>query len=127
MAKRSVRTRGRKQTQARRRAAPAVVVTIRAFAGGALVERPVLRAAPIVRLAEEWTYTLRSRARWLDNQDLRDSIRGRALTGLEALGVTRKDLEQLATADHVEVELHEWDSGNAELAAIQKIEAAPRK
>ncbi len=123
MAKRSVRTRGRKRTQKHRRVTPPAVVTIRAFAGGVLVERSVPRDAPIVRLAEEWTYTLRSRARWLDDQALRDSIRDRALKGLESLGVTRKDVEQFATADHVEVELHEWDSANAELAGIHEAAA----
>ncbi len=122
MAKRSVRTRSRKPTR-KGRVAPPAVVTIRAFAGGALVESLVSRAAPLVRLSEEWTYVLRSRARWLDHQELRDSIRDRARTALESLGVTPEKMEQFATADHVEVELHDWDSQAAELDRIHEAAA----
>ena len=65
------------------------------------------------RLAEEWTYILRSRTRWADDADLRQSFRGRALDDLERVGVPRTFMKKLASASHVEVELHGWDPADA--------------
>ncbi len=126
MAKRSQGTRplirSSKRTP-RRTAAAQNVVTIRAYSGGTLVERAVARTAPIARLAEEWTYLLRSRARWLDDQASRDSIRERALAALESLGIDRPALERFAAADHVEIELHAPEDADARLDSIQEAAA----
>ena len=99
MAKRSGRT--RTTTRARRRAPAAVpaVVTVRAAVADGIVSTSISRKAGIVRLAEEWTYILRSRARWLDDQERRESFRDRALTGLNSLGITREQIAKFATAD----------------------------
>ena len=113
---RGPRTRaGRDATAARTRAkrpaaGPDPVVTIRFRADGALLDQSLRRDARLVRLAEEWTYRLRSRTRWADDEDLRRSLRGRALEDLESLGVRRRFLQRMASCRHVEVELHQWDA-----------------
>src|SRR5947207_14823431 len=120
VAKRSGRT--RTTTRARRRAPAAVpaVVTVRAAVADGIVSTSISRKAGIVRLAEEWTYILRSRARWLDDQERRESFRDRALTGLNSLGITREQIAKFATAHHGEVELHDWDVRNTELNRIHE-------
>jgi hypothetical protein len=97
----------------RRKPADDTVITIRAMTSAGLVEAKVLRQAAIERLAEEWTYILRSRTRWADDADLRQSFRGRALDDLERIGVPRTFMKKLASASHVEVELHGWDPADA--------------
>src|SRR5688572_368815 len=91
----------------RRKSGRTAVATIRAsIAWPRLIESHVLPAAPLGRLAEEWTYLLRSRARWVEHGDVRLSLRERALADLEQLGCTRSFVRRLATTQHVEVELH---------------------
>ena len=102
-------TRTRKKTRTRRttsRTAPNAVVTIRTLIGRSLIEGHLAANAPIVRLNEEWSYLLRSRARWVDHDHVRKSLRERALGDLEQLGFTRPFLRRLATVHHIEVELH---------------------
>lgn len=99
------------------------VVTIRALLAGRLAEVTVSRDAPFRRLSEEWTYLLRSRSRWADDQDLRAEIRERALEGLERAGVSRDFMQQLASAAHIEVELHGWNPHDAEANRIHETAA----
>jgi hypothetical protein len=122
MAKRPVRKRTKRAPRRASSAAPPVV-TIRARARGALVERTVSAKQALLRLAEEWTYVLRSRARWLDDQERRELVRNRALRALGALGITRNDVKQFGAADHVEVELHATGPQDAPLDAIQEAAA----
>lgn len=81
------------------------------------------RPAPLVRVAEEWTYVLRSRMRWSDDPDLRLGVRDRALEALERLGVRRGFVQQLASAMHVEVELHPPASADGEAARVYEAAA----
>jgi hypothetical protein len=109
--------------RARRAAVDQTVITIRTEdAHGGLLETTVSRRARLERLAEEWTYILRSRSRWADNPDVRHAFRLRALDDLERAGVPRTFMKQLASASHVEVELHRWDVADA--AANRMHEAA---
>jgi hypothetical protein len=87
-----------------------------------LVEGHVLPSAPIDRLAQEWSYLLRSRARWVDHPDVRLSLRDRALGDLEELGLSQSFVRRLATVRHVEVELHRPRATDA--ATTQAYEAA---
>jgi len=99
----------------RRKSNKTVLVTIRAsIRWPRLIEGHVLPSAPLGRLAEEWTYLLRSRARWVDHDDVRPKIRERALDDLEQLGCTRSFIRQLATTQHVEVELHKPSRNDAD-------------
>jgi hypothetical protein len=106
----TVATRKRTKTRTPRagatRAAPNAIVTIRTLIGRRLIEGHLAPGAPIVRLTEEWSYLLRSRARWRDHDGVRQSLRTRALDDLEQLGFTRPFVRQLATVHHIEVELH---------------------
>ena len=86
-----------------------------------IVEGWVFPTAPIVELMEEWSYLLRSRARWVDRSDVRLSLRDRALADLEKLGLTTAYIRQLANTQHVEVELHHW---NVKDAAANRIHEA---
>src|SRR4029450_5232278 len=72
------------------------VVTIRTMFDSRIVEGWVFPTAPIVELMEEWSYLLRSRARWVDRSDVRLSLRDRALADLEKLGLTTAYIRQLA-------------------------------
>jgi hypothetical protein len=93
-------------------------VTIRAFARNRLVEHTLPAQASLERLAEEWTYVLRSRARWLDDPGQRQAKRERAQNDLATLGLPLATLKQLAVASHIEVELHPWDTGDAPADAV---------
>lgn len=63
-------------------------------------------SAPLKRLAQEWSYILRTRSRWAGNEDLRKSFATRALDDLKSVGIPGKDVQKLATAGHIEVEQH---------------------
>jgi hypothetical protein len=52
----------------KRKAPDQTVVTIRTLIRGRQVEEKGSRHAPVARLAEEWTYILRSRTRWCDDR-----------------------------------------------------------
>lgn len=121
MAKKQQRRRkATRAATAKRKAVVQAVITIRAMVGGRLVTQNVLQTAPLQRLAEEWTYILRSRTRWSDDPDLRLSVRDRALRDLEHVGVPLAFLKKLATASHVEVELHPWSVDDTSVNAIHE-------
>jgi hypothetical protein len=104
----------RKQAGSRRRtraAKGASIITLRTMIGGAIREQPISASAPIRRVAEEWTYVLRSRSRWSSDDDIRLEVRKRAVHDLKRLGVAEDYLRALASTQHIEVELH--DHGNA--------------
>jgi hypothetical protein len=98
-----------KALPARKLAKQKPVVTIRTMIDNRIIEGWVFPTAPIVELTEEWSYLLRSRARWVDRADVRLSLRERALADLEKLGLTPSYVRQLANVHHVEVELHRWN------------------
>lgn len=107
-----------------RRAAPdQTVITIRTQLRRGLIEARVSRHPRVERLAEEWTYILRSRTRWADDEELRLSKRERALDSLELVGVSRTFMKKLASASHVEVELHGWDPADADTNRIHEAAA----
>ena len=88
------------------------------------VERvDVPRDPQIVRLAEEWSYILRSRTRWKDDDEIREAYRQRALDDLERLGVPQRFMKQMASRQHVEVELHAWEAADAEVNTIHEAAA----
>jgi hypothetical protein len=89
------------------------VITLRSVLGGRLVEESILQSAPIERLADEWAYLLRSRARWVDQPSVRNSLRDRATADLEQLGLSRSFIRKMARVQHVEVELHTWNRRDA--------------
>ena len=82
----------------------------------------MLPSAPIERLAHEWSYLLRSRARWVDHPHVRRSLRDRALADLDELGLSQPFVRRLATVRHVEVELHRPRATDA--PAVAAYEAA---
>jgi hypothetical protein len=121
--KRRTPAKSTRKAASKRKAADQTVITIRTLIRGRLVEQKVSQQAPLARLAEEWTYILRARTRWADDADLRLSVRDRALHDLEQVGVPRAFMKKLATATHVEVELHPWDASDRRLEAIYEAAA----
>lgn len=99
------------------------VVTVRTLLRQQVVEAHVPRQAALVRLAEEWTYILRSRARWVDDQEIRRSYRDRALADLERVGIPHAFMKRLASARHVEVELYAWDPADASAVVVHEAAA----
>ena len=99
------------------------VVTIRFRSAGEILDRNVKRDGRIVRLAEQWAYRLRSRARWADDEDLRRSLRDRALEDLESLGVPRTFMKRMASCRHAEVELCQWDATDTATNVIHEAAA----
>lgn len=112
----------RRTTQKARAKGAATVVTIRVGLRPDQEAR-VLATAPIQRMAEEWTYLLRSRTRWADDINLRVRIRQRALEDLRRLVARPEFFRALATAAHVEVELHDWDVKDAAAAPLHEAAA----
>lgn len=102
--------------------APAVV-RIRMRAETGLLTEEVRRDAPLERLAEEWSYILRSRARWVDDDDIRHAFRDRALDDLDRLGVSVGFVKAMASCKHIEVELIDWDRGDAAVNRIHEAAA----
>ena len=119
MAKGTARAARAKRTRRRAPAAAQKVVTVRARGH----DVDVSRNAPVLRVAEEWTYVLRSRARWLDNQELRDTVRDRAVDALKSLGLSDNDLQEFAKARHVEVELYVPSDVDKGLSAVEEAAA----
>ena len=97
------------------------VVTIRFRDGKPDPEQSVARHERIVRLAEKWTYRLRSRTRWADDEDIRRDLRTEALEDLDKLGVPKTFVERMASCELAEVELHQW---NPEDEAADRIHEA---
>ncbi|HEX6314957.1 MAG TPA: hypothetical protein VFZ73_08865, partial [Gemmatimonadaceae bacterium] len=105
----------------RQKKSPASVVTLRAVIANRVVAKPMAATAPIIPMAEEWNYLLRSRARWVDHGSVRGSLRERALADLELLGFKRAFIRRLATVEHIEVELHPVGQ---DAANVERYEAA---
>lgn len=112
-----------RRSPARRRAQDDTVITIRTRIGQRLFEERVSRSAPLARLAEEWTYVLRSRTRWADDSELRLLVRERALADLKRVGVRESFMKKLAGASNAEVELHPWNSADSDIDAIHEAAA----
>ena len=96
-------------------------VTIRAQ-NGVLLARPD-HPERLPRLAQQWNYVLRGRARWATTLDLRCMISDRAIEDLNSIGVHRDFLRQLALVDCIEVELHDWDRSDADATRIHEAAA----
>src|SRR5262249_52512184 len=96
------------------------LVTIRAADGDSIAEMEVTGSERILQLAHDWSYILRVRSRWAANSDLRKAMGMRALKDLGAIGISRDKVQRLTTADRIEVELHDWDPGNAEAARLHE-------
>lgn len=141
----SVSRRARVAKAKRKRAAPEpavpLVVTIRV---GPSPEHSVdvPRDDRIVRLADEWTYILRSRSRWSDDDEIQQFYRERALDDLKSLGINRAFMKRIVAyqhqkvdeqaldpkdaanrTHHVEVELHAWDPKDAAADRIHEAAA----
>jgi hypothetical protein len=69
--------------------------------------RPDVQKA-ILKLAREWSYILRVRTRWSGDPDMRDYFETRAIEDLKKLGMKSEDLQQFASAEHIEIELRNW-------------------
>jgi hypothetical protein len=99
------------------------VITIRALGGKDLLEAEVTDPERLQRLAQEWNYILRARSRWAADADLRESIGARALADLKSVGINRTFLQELASVEGIEVELHEWDPADADATLIHEAAA----
>jgi hypothetical protein len=115
----------RKRAAPRRRRAKTVtpIVTLRTMIDGRIREQVIAASAPIRRVAEEWTYVLRSRARWAGDSDLRLEMRERAVNDLRRLGVEEAFLKALASTQHIEVELHDGNTASAAANALYEAAA----
>lgn len=96
------------------------LVTIRAADGDSIAEMEVTRSEQILQLAHDWNYILRVRSRWAADSDLRKTMGTRALKDLGAIGISRDKVQRLATADRIEVELHDWDPESVEATRIHE-------
>jgi CHAT domain len=123
---------GRKKAKAatpprRPRKVDRTVITIRAQIGEPGKEQPfkvTIKDQPdLERIAEEWTYILRSRTRWADDMSIRPLFRDRALDDLDKMGASRADVKLLATTRLVEVELHSWDTTDLAASAVHECAA----
>lgn len=93
------------------------IATIRA---AGVPDTSVTHPQQLPRLAQEWTYLLRVRSRWASDVELRKSIAKRAVEGLESVGVSLERLRELAKADRIEIELHDWNRQEAQICAIHE-------
>jgi hypothetical protein len=112
------------KARARRPTPAATVITIRACDSGKLREEQVTRAAGLERLAREWRYVLRARSRWADNPGLRQVFGERARDDLVRAGISQTFIRHLATVKHVEVQLHDWNTADAEADRIHEAASA---
>lgn len=96
------------------------IATIRIDKVHGVPETRITNRAPIARLAQEWTYLLRVRSRWVENADLRKSIAERAVKDLASLGVSSDRLRDLAKARRIEIELHDWDRSDPDVCKIHE-------
>ncbi|MBR0781266.1 hypothetical protein [Bradyrhizobium iriomotense] len=74
----------------------------------------------LARIAQEWTYLLRARSRWASDTELRKSVAERAVKALASVGVTSERLRELATAERIEIEVHDWERSDARTCAIHE-------
>jgi hypothetical protein len=120
-----------KRTQSRKSAAApradGRLIAIRAQDDGKLIEKFVIvtSAPTIVRMAAQWGYILRVRARWAGDPYMRDNFGIRAIDDLEKLGIGRKDLQELASVEHIEVELCAEGLKSADAAVVDAASEIP--
>jgi hypothetical protein len=115
---------GKRKPRKPRAAAPVnQVITIRARDDSGVFETLVTRTAGLERLAQEWNYILRARARWAADADLRNSVGAQALADLKGLGIGSAFLQKLALVERVEVELHDWKTEDADATRIHEAAA----
>lgn len=102
------------------------VVIVRALVDNAIVEAPVTNPDRLARIARDWSYILRVRARWARDTDLRSRIGERAVKDLSSLGISEGQLETLSSANRIEVELINLDkSGFDDLDAYEAASEMP--
>jgi hypothetical protein len=96
------------------------VITIRALdpQNKEIFEASLPRTTKLEQLAEKWTYILRARSRWSHDLEQRKYFGSQAVDDLKDLGVKLEFIERLSTVIHIEVELHHWDTQDAEAARI---------
>jgi transglutaminase-like putative cysteine protease len=99
------------------------VITIRARDDKGVFETEVIHLRRLERLAQEWNYILRARARWAADPDQRAVIGDRALNDLKGLGIGSPFLQRLALVERVEVELHAWAPAATEANRIHEAAA----
>jgi len=97
------------------------VITIRALVHKDILEADVTNG--FERLAKVWGYILRVRSRWIADFFLRTTMGDRAIKDLVDAGITRDFIRQLARADRIEVELHNWDENSIEETRIHEAAA----
>ncbi|WP_426436021.1 hypothetical protein [Bradyrhizobium genosp. P] len=90
------------------------MVVVRALLNEELFEAEVRKPARLIRVAQEWNYILRVRARWARDADLRNQLGQRAVKDLGSLGISEVELQRLASADSIEVELANLDGSGFE-------------
>ena len=86
-------------------------------------KKTVTRDAPLARLAQEWSYILRVRSRWVGDAGQRETFGLRALDDLKNLGIGPDDVQQFAKADRIEIELHDWRNEDTQAASIHEAAA----
>jgi hypothetical protein len=105
---------------AKRNGSDQPVITIHAGNRTEMFTQKVTRAAPLARLAQEWSYILRARSRWAGDAELRKSLGARALDDLERVGIPRAFVQNLASVNNIEVELHDWNPKDADVSQIHE-------
>ena len=96
---------------------PGPIATIRA---AGVLPTSIEHPERLPRLAQEWTYLLRVRSRWASDVELRKSIAKRAVDDLKSVGVSLDRLRELAKAERIEIELHDWNRQVPQICAIHE-------
>lgn len=96
------------------------IATIRVHERLGIDATPIINPARLPRLAQEWSYLLRVRSRWAQDSDLRKSVADRAVKDLASVGVSRERLRELAAAEQIEIELHDWDRNDPDACMIHE-------
>jgi hypothetical protein len=89
-------------------------------------ERIVTRGAgqKMVLMARHWSYILRVRTRWAGDSDMREYFANRAIEDLGKLGIDRDAIQELALAEHIEIELYGWEEENGPVKPDPEFAAA---
>jgi hypothetical protein len=96
------------------------VVTIRSLADAGILETPIMHPERLGRVAQQWSYILRARARWTTDPDLCKSMAISACKALESLGIPCQRVQSLASAGRIEVEFHDWDPDDPKVDRIHE-------
>ena len=83
-------------------------------------------SAKLTRIAAEWMYILRNRARWAGDEDMRDALSDRAVETLKTLGFDEAALRKIVAAEsrQLEVEFPESSRKSAQASAAQDAASA---